>query len=276
MSSCSKQGGRLARALTAHSVADSQLPLAAAKGAAGGRGATVAVRDLAVGERRPHFRGWVCEGEEAGDGQKTLIYSFVARGTTILAEYTEFKGNFTEIASQCLQRLPASYDKFTYSSDGHTFNFLVDNGYSYCIVAVESIGRQIPMAFLERIKEDFTKKYGGGKAATALAYSLNREFGPKLKEQMQYCMEHPDEISRLAKVQAQVSQVKEVMMENIEKVASSSFRTSEPLSTGLIGKKFAKIKYEKGILSCIKRNVDLDALCLVPHDIVGKNAEFIS
>ncbi|KAK8942769.1 Vesicle-associated membrane protein 721 [Platanthera zijinensis] len=40
---------------------------------------------------------------------------------------------------------------------------------------------------------------------------------PKLKEQMQYCMDHPDEISRLAKVQAQVSQVKEVMMENIEK-----------------------------------------------------------
>jgi vesicle-associated membrane protein 72 len=35
---------------------------------------------------------------------------------------------------------------------------------------------------------------------------------------MQYCVDHPEEINKLAKVQAQVSEVKNVMMENIEKV----------------------------------------------------------
>ncbi|ESW12565.1 hypothetical protein PHAVU_008G123800 [Phaseolus vulgaris] len=151
-------------------------------------------------------------------GQQSLIYSFVARGTVILAEFTEFTGNFTGVAAQCLQKLPSSNNKFTYNCDGHTFNYLVDNGFTYCVVAVESAGRQIPIAFLERIKEDFTKKYAGGKAATAAAQSLNREFGPKLKEQMQYCVDHPEEVSKLAKVKAQVSEVKGVMMENIEKV----------------------------------------------------------
>ena len=43
-------------------------------------------------------------------------------------------------------------------------------------------------------------------------------YRPKLKEQMQYCVDHPEEISKLAKVKAQVSEVKGVMMENIEKV----------------------------------------------------------
>ncbi|CAM8893393.1 unnamed protein product [Rhodiola kirilowii] len=151
-------------------------------------------------------------------GQHTLIYSFVARGTVILAEYTAFTGNFTSIAAQCLQKLPANNNKFTYNCDGHTFNYLVENGFTYCIVAVESAGRQIPMAFLERVKDDFSKRYGGGKAATAVAKSLNREFGPKLKEHMLYCTDHPEEISKLAKVKAQVSEVKGVMMENIEKV----------------------------------------------------------
>nr|AFK34145.1 unknown [Lotus japonicus] len=151
-------------------------------------------------------------------GQQSLIYSFVARGTLILAEYTDFNGNFTSIALQCLQKLPASNKKFTYNCDGHTFSYLVDNGFTYCVVAVESFGQQIPMAFLERIKEDFTKKYAGGRASTAAAKSLNKEFGPKLKEQMQYCVEHPEEVNKLAKVKAQVSEVKEVMMENIEKV----------------------------------------------------------
>ncbi|KAF5736658.1 vesicle-associated membrane protein [Tripterygium wilfordii] len=181
-------------------------------------------------------------------GQQSLIYSFVARGTVILAEYTEFTGNFTSIASQCLQKLPASNNKFTYNCDGHTFNYLVENGFTYCVVAVESAGRQLPIAFLERVKEDFNKRYGGGKAATAVANGLNKEFGymcltlhqdcrclfinllfkifhalylycrSKLKEHMQYCVDHPEEISKLAKVKAQVSEVKGVMMENIEKV----------------------------------------------------------
>lgn len=45
----------------------------------------------------------------------------------------------------------------------------------------------------------------------------------KLKEHMKYCVEHPEEISKLAKVKAQVSEVKGVMMENIEKVKRFSF-----------------------------------------------------
>lgn len=56
------------------------------------------------------------------------------------------------------------------------FSFVLDV-VAYCVVAVESAGRQIPIAFLERVKEEFSKKYGGGKAATATTRSLNKEFG---------------------------------------------------------------------------------------------------
>ncbi|KAK4751068.1 hypothetical protein SAY87_004550 [Trapa incisa] len=151
-------------------------------------------------------------------GQQSLIYSFVARGTVVLVEYTEFAGNFTAVASQCLQKLPSTNNKFTYTCDGHTFNYLVDDGFVYSVVAIESLGRQVPVAFLERIKEEFTKRYTGGKAASAAAYSLNNDFGSKLKEQMQYCMDHPEVMGKMAKVKAQVSEVKGVMLDNIEKV----------------------------------------------------------
>ncbi|AQK58809.1 Putative vesicle-associated membrane protein family protein, partial [Zea mays] len=113
-------------------------------------------------------------------------------------------------------KLPASNNKFTYNCDGHTFNYLVEDGFrciryvlifghlcvdllelavtrytallcfaAYCIVAVESVGQQIPIAFMDRVKEDFTKRL-------------------KLKEHMQYCVDHPEEVSKLAKVKAQV------------------------------------------------------------------------
>lgn len=149
--------------------------------------------------------------------QESFIYSFVARGTMILAEYTEFTGNFPAIASQCLQKLPSSNNKFTYNCDHHTFNFLVEDGYAYCVVAKESVSKQVSIAFLERMKADFKKRYGGGKADTAIAKSLNKEFGPVMKEHMKYIIDHADEIEKLIKVKAQVSEVKSIMLENIDK-----------------------------------------------------------
>ncbi|XP_027330208.1 vesicle-associated membrane protein 724 isoform X2 [Abrus precatorius] len=150
--------------------------------------------------------------------QESFIYSFVARGTMVLAEYTEFTGNFPAIAAQCLQKLPSSNNKFTYNCDHHTFNFLVEDGYAYCVVAKESVSKQISIAFLERVKADFKKRYGGGKADTAVAKSLNKEFGPVMKEHMKYIIDHAEEIEKLIKVKAQVSEVKSIMLENIDKV----------------------------------------------------------
>lgn len=43
-------------------------------------------------------------------------------------------------------------------------------------------------------------------------------FRPKLKEHMQYCVDHPEEISNLSKIKTQVNEVKGVMLENIDRV----------------------------------------------------------
>ncbi|PPD98853.1 hypothetical protein GOBAR_DD04121 [Gossypium barbadense] len=137
--------------------------------------------------------------------QKGFIYSFVAKGTVVLAEHTSYSGNFSTIAVQCLQKLPSNSSKFTYSCDGHTFNFLIDNGFVFLVVADESVGRSVPFVFLERDR-------------FSIAYNLDREFGPRLKEHMQYCMNHPEEMSKLSKLKAQITEVKGIMMDNIEKV----------------------------------------------------------
>jgi len=60
-----------------------------------------------------------------------LIYAMVARGTVVVAEHTSYAGNFRDIAAQCLPRLPAGNNRFTYTCDAHTFNFLVADGYGY-------------------------------------------------------------------------------------------------------------------------------------------------
>lgn len=146
-----------------------------------------------------------------------LIYAFVARDTTVLAEYTPYSGNFNTVAIECLQKLQNPESKFTIACDRHTFNFLVHNGFTYLVVADEAYGRQIPFSFLERVRDEYEEKYAE-KGRTAPAHSMDRTFGPRLKSHMEYCMAHPEEISKIAAVQKKVNEVKDVMVENIEKV----------------------------------------------------------
>ncbi|KAK9156773.1 hypothetical protein Scep_003347 [Stephania cephalantha] len=168
--------------------------------------------------------------------QKGFIYSFVAKGTVVLAEHTSFSGNFSTIAVQCLQKLPSTSSKYTYSCDGYTFNFLIDNEFVFLVVADESMGRNVPFVFLERVKDDFRQCYGASigngdshpladeeeddlfEDRFSIAYNLDREFGPRLKDHMLYCTNHPEEISKLSKLKAQITEVKGIMMDNIEKV----------------------------------------------------------
>lgn len=146
-----------------------------------------------------------------------LIYAFVARETTVLAEYTPYSGNFNTVAIECLQRLNNPESKFTIACDRHTFNFLVHNGFTFLVVADEEYGRQVPFAFLERVRDEFEEKFAE-KGRTAAAHSMDRTFGPRLKNHMEYCMAHPEEISKIAAVQKKMNEVKDVMVENIEKV----------------------------------------------------------
>ncbi|CAM8967982.1 unnamed protein product [Rhodiola kirilowii] len=170
--------------------------------------------------------------------EKGLIYSFVAKGTVVLAEHTSYSGNFSTIAVQCLQKLPTNSSKYTYSCDGYTFNFLLDSGFVFLVVADESVGRSVPFVFLERVKDDFKQRYAESIKNDeqhpladdddddddlfldrfSVAYNLDREFGPRLKEHMQYCMNHPEEMSKLSKLKAQITEVKGIMMDNIDKV----------------------------------------------------------
>ena len=51
-------------------------------------------------------------------------------------------------------------------------------------------------------------------------------FRSKLKEHMKYVTEHPEEMSKFAKIKAQVAEVKGVMKDNIDKVCAWLARIS--------------------------------------------------
>ncbi|KAJ4766196.1 Vesicle-associated membrane protein 727 [Rhynchospora pubera] len=153
--------------------------------------------------------------------KQPILYSFVAKGTVVLAEHTCFFGNIRTIAIECLAKLPPNSNKFTYSCDGHTFNFLVEKGFVFLVVANEGMAWSAPFVFLERVKEDFVQQYGSdiddeGRDSHlfSIFYSLDCDFGPRLKEHMQYCINHLEEMSKLT----DLTEMMGIVLDNIEKV----------------------------------------------------------
>ena len=54
----------------------------------------------------------------------SIIYSLIARGTTVLVDYTENTGNFQQITSTILQRIPCHDDtKCTYVSGRYVVEY---------------------------------------------------------------------------------------------------------------------------------------------------------
>eukprot|EP00955_Chlamydomonas_euryale_P064379 358961-Chlamydomonas_euryale.AAC.10 len=88
---------------------------------------------------------------------------------------------------------------------------------AYLVVADEAYGRQIPFAFLERVRDEFDKAHAQA-GRIALEGALNGSFSSRLKFHMKYCMEHPEEIDRVVAMRQKVSDVKGIMMDNIERV----------------------------------------------------------
>eukprot|EP00271_Cylindrocystis_brebissonii_P015776 TRINITY_DN3878_c0_g1_i1.p1 TRINITY_DN3878_c0_g1~~TRINITY_DN3878_c0_g1_i1.p1 ORF type:complete len:198 (-),score=35.21 TRINITY_DN3878_c0_g1_i1:905-1498(-) len=147
---------------------------------------------------------------------QSLIYSFVARGKTVVAEFSAYVGNFNQVAQQCLNRLSPDNKKATYVRDGFAFNFLTENAFTYCLVTEESFPRAVTFAFLSRIRDDFMSRFGGGKAESAFEHTLDRQYGPILKKEMEFCESSPSEVEKVAGVRAQMAEVKNVMLNNID------------------------------------------------------------
>lgn len=67
--------------------------------------------------------------------------------------------------------------------------------YSY-VVRGTGILNEYTEFTVDRVEDDFNKRCGGEKVAVAVILDLNTGSDPKLKEQMQYCVDHPEVLCR--------------------------------------------------------------------------------
>jgi len=145
-----------------------------------------------------------------------ILFSLVARGSVILAEQSEVSGNANLIAVRILERIPQEDGRVSYTQDRHMFHVVTKDGITFMCMAEQGFGRRIPFAFLDDISNTFFATYGD-RAGQLVAYECNTDFAPVLASRMDFFSNDPsaDAINR---VKGEILQVKDVMIENIEKV----------------------------------------------------------
>lgn len=107
----------------------------------------------------------------------------------------------------------------SYVYDQYVFHYVVSGGICYLCMSDELNKHRIPYAFLNDIQEQFLKKYGTEKPQKAIAFAMNEAFSPILKARMEYYnTDKNPTVDNISSVKNQIEEVKDVMVQNIEKV----------------------------------------------------------
>ncbi|XP_005092540.1 vesicle-associated membrane protein 7 [Aplysia californica] len=159
----------------------------------------------------------------------TILYSCVARGTTVLCSNQSGAGNFPETIQSMLPNIPSRSDgKKTYTSNNYEFHCLIENGMLFVCATNAGVSKQQPYGFLAEIKKRFQSGSLPGRAMTSEAGELDSEFDHVLSQQMQkYSQAGVGSNSAVAAVQKQVEEVKGVMSQNIERVLERGDRLED-------------------------------------------------
>ncbi|XP_076045344.1 vesicle-associated membrane protein 7-like isoform X2 [Oratosquilla oratoria] len=147
-----------------------------------------------------------------------ILYSVIARGTTILTRYATCAGNFAEVTEQILPKISPNDAKLTYSHASYLFHYIAQDGITYMCITDDEFERRRAFLFLEEIKQRFLVTYGA-RVQTALPYAMNSEFAQVLAGQMKFYSESRD-IDNLSRLQGEVSDVKDILVKNIEHLAT--------------------------------------------------------
>ncbi|XP_065546112.1 vesicle-associated membrane protein 7 isoform X3 [Lathamus discolor] len=175
-----------------------------------------------------------------------ILFAVVARGTTILAKHAWCGGNFLEVTEQILAKIPSENNKLTYSHGNYLFHYICQDRIIYLCITDDDFERSRAFNFLNEIKKRFQTTYGS-RAQTALPYAMNSEFssvlaaqlvipvtagvwceaeaggGDQGRSELQFSTQkyHSESKStdQVAETQAQIDELKGIMVRNIDLVA---------------------------------------------------------
>ncbi|TFK67211.1 VAMP/synaptobrevin-like protein [Pluteus cervinus] len=154
------------------------------------------------------------------------IHALVARGQVILAEHQAGKRDFSQAVQTILSKIPPNNSKLTYAWEQYNFHYISEGGFTFLVMADESVGRRMPFAFLTELQRKFTATPSSSSSTSyddTPAHGLQGTFGPVIASLVHTYNTAPPS-DELARAQTELNQVKNVMVQNVEQILSRGER----------------------------------------------------
>ena len=101
-----------------------------------------------------------------------IYYALVAkRSNIVLAEYTEYSGNFQQYTMQLMQRIEADTKK-TFELEEFLFHYINEDGLTIMCMTDKAIQKKIAFAFMQDVRKNLLQTYSLREIENAKAYGL--------------------------------------------------------------------------------------------------------
>ena len=112
-----------------------------------------------------------------------IYYALVAkRSNIVLAEYTEYSGNFQQYTMQLMQRIEADTKK-TFELEEFLFHYINEDGLTIMCMTDKAIQKKIAFAFMQDCRKNLLQTYSLREIENAKAYGL-QTFTDTLKDKI--------------------------------------------------------------------------------------------
>eukprot|EP01121_Diplochlamys_sp_Union-15-3_P014478 TRINITY_DN4612_c0_g1_i1.p1 TRINITY_DN4612_c0_g1~~TRINITY_DN4612_c0_g1_i1.p1 ORF type:complete len:198 (+),score=30.42 TRINITY_DN4612_c0_g1_i1:36-629(+) len=180
-----------------------------------------------------------------------IYYACIAKGTNILLQAGPNK-KYKKIVAAILGKITRNEQK-SYVYEGNKYNYTTTNGYTFLCVTNNDYKTRICFAFLKQLELEWDP-------------SESTKYQAQLEEHMKSYSD-PANVDKASKVQNKISEVKEIMMENIDAVLERGEnlknlheRTTELESNSIqFSEKATEVKKKNGVEK--SQNVDLAYHC---------------
>lgn len=89
-----------------------------------------------------------------------ILYSLVAKGSLVIAEYSPYEEDFSSIAQKILMKNQSSSQKKIVSKEGYAFSYFSENNFTFLCLTKTDVPKHVAFKFLDTLTESFFCKYG--------------------------------------------------------------------------------------------------------------------
>eukprot|EP01016_Furgasonia_blochmanni_P020671 TRINITY_DN2308_c0_g3_i2.p1 TRINITY_DN2308_c0_g3~~TRINITY_DN2308_c0_g3_i2.p1 ORF type:complete len:238 (-),score=45.13 TRINITY_DN2308_c0_g3_i2:206-871(-) len=150
-----------------------------------------------------------------------IIYALVARGTLVLAEYTNYDGDFPQVARKLIAKTEKSRTKKTFLKDNYAFTFFSEDEFTFLCMTEKEYNRESGHKFLNKLANSFYSNYERDDAESGRpksgGMSWSALFSKEIKKLMEESSIQKDE-DKLKKVEEELNAVHEIAKENMDKI----------------------------------------------------------